>query len=247
MRKIFYVASVLLLLCQTSFANDGKDLNEYDVTDESNYATFMYDLKNSLIEQFGVNDKFEGLLKASYLLGDLDLINIKKEMITNMQKEGYSFRNRALDVEKSERIIQPFAKAVENFLSTENHMEQTEAFIHVYMQIGELYGEQWENEYPKAMLYNAECIAISRFNLKYWSNQILECYRKDTSGNNVVNKVEKCAQEYRQLVTKETEKVLQQLQPYRYLFENLYQLSPDEPMQRIKSKSGTSYLNVPKR
>lgn len=247
MRNFFYVVSVLLLACQTSFANGHKDLNEYDVTDESNYVIFMYDLKNSLIQQFAGNDESDGELGASLVLGNLDLVNIKKEMITNMQKEGYNSQNRMLDVEKSERIVRPFIKAVENFLSTIKGKETSEAFIHLYMQTPEFYGRQWEGKYPKAMLYNAESIAISRFDNRYWFNQISKCYRKNASGDNSADTIAECAQEYSQLVTKETEKVLQQLQMHKYLFEDLYQILPDEPMQKLQSKSGASYLNVPQR
>lgn len=244
MRKIFGVASVLLLLCQVAFADERKDLNEYDVTDESNYAIFMYDLKNSLIRQFGETD---GELRASFILGNLDLVNIKKEMIANMQKEGYNAQNSVLDVEKSERIIQPFIKAIDNFLPTIKGMELSEAFIHLYMQTPEFYGQEWEEDYPKAMLHNAESIAISRFNNKYWSNRISECYSKNASGDDIVDTIVECAQEYKQVVTEETGKVLEQLQAHKYLFDNLYQISPDEKMQQIQSKSGDSYLNVPQR
>ena len=244
MRKIFGVASVLLLLCQVAFADERKDLNEYDVTDESNYAVFMYDLKKSLIRQFGETD---GELRASFILGNLDLVNIKKEMIANMQKEGYNAQNSVLDVEKSERIIQPFIKAIDNFLPTIKGMELSEAFIHLYMQTPEFYGQEWGEDYPKAMLHNAESIAISRFNNKYWSNRISECYSKNASGDDIVDTIVECAQEYKQVVTEETGKVLEQLQAHKYLFDNLYQISPDEKMQQIQSKSGDSYLNVPQR
>lgn len=244
MKKIFGVVILLLLLCQASFADERKDLNEYDVTDESNYVIFMYDLKNSLIRRFGEND---GELRASLILGNLDLVNIKKEMIANMQKEGYNARNRVLDVEKSEHIIQPFIKAINDFLPTIKGMELSEAFIHLYMQTPEFYGQQWKKDYPKAILHNAESIAISRFNNKYWFNQISECYLKNASGDNIVDTIAECAQEYQQVVTEETGKVLQQLQAHKYLFENLYQISTDEQMQQIQSKSGDSYLNVPQR
>ena len=40
------------------------------------------------------------------------------------------------------------------------------------MQTPEFYGKPWINDYPKYILHNAENIAISRFDNKYWFDEI---------------------------------------------------------------------------
>ena len=85
MKNFFYIMSILLTLCSTANADISRDLTPYNIIDESNYAILIYDLKNSLVQQFGDGKEVDGKIRTSLVLGNLDLIKIKKEIILNMQ------------------------------------------------------------------------------------------------------------------------------------------------------------------
>lgn len=227
MKKYFCVTSIFIALCQIANANEYSDINKYNITDESNYAIFMYDLKNSLIQQFGQGNDAEGEIKAALVIGNLDLLNIKNEMILNMQKEHLTFLVGNGNSKKFERITKPFVQAVSDFVPTVKNIELSDAFIYMYMQTPEFYGKQWINDYPKHLLHNAESIAISRFDSKYWFNKIKICYDNSSSKQDMIKVISECSHEYQQVVTQETEKVLQQLEPYKQQFEALSQPTPN--------------------
>ena len=227
MKKIFCIISIFIALSQIATADEYRDINKYDIVDESNYAIFMYDLKNSLVRQFGQGNEVEGETKAALVVGSLDLRDIKNKMILNMQKEHLTFLVGNLNSEKFERITKPFIQAVNNYVSTVKSIKLSDAFICMYMQTPEFYGKPWINDYPKYILHNAENIAISRFDNKYWFDKIKACYNKNTSKGDMIEVIAECSQEYQQVVTEEAGKVLQQLEPYKQQFEALSQSTPN--------------------
>lgn len=227
MKKNFWIISIFIALCHIAKADEYQDVNKYDIADESNYAIFMYDLKNSLIQKYGNGNEVDGELKAALAVGNLDLFDIKNKMILNMQKEHLTFLVGNIDYEKIDRITRPFIQAVNNYVSTVKNIEISDAFIHMYMQTPEFYGKPWINDYPKHILHNAESIAISRFDNKYWFDKIKTCYNKNTSKNDMINIIIECSQEYQKIVTEETGTVLQQLEPYRQKFDALPQAMPN--------------------
>ncbi len=238
MKKIFYILSIMVFSCWTVEAADSyKDPNQYIITDESNYVIFMYDLKNSLIQQFGQGNEAEGEMRAALVIGNLNLFDIKNKMILNMQKEHLTFLVSNLDSEKIERITKPFIQAVNDYISTVKSIELSDSFIHMYMQTPEFYGKPWIDDYPKHVLHNAESIAISRFDNKYWFNKIKTCYNNNLQTGDMIDIIAKCSQEYQQVVTEETGKILQQLEPYKQLFENLHQISPEQIMPPLNIKN----------
>ena len=227
MKKIFCIISIFIALSQIATADEYRDINKYDIVDESNYAIFMYDLKNSLVRQFGQGNEVEGETRAALTVGSLDLRDIKNKMILNMQKEHLTFLVGNLNSEKFERITKPFIQAVNNYVSTVKSIKLSDAFICMYMQTPEFYGKPWINDYPKYILHNAENIAISRFDNKYWFDKIKACYNKNTSKGDMIEVIAECSQEYQQVVTEEAGKVLQQLEPYKQQFEALSQSTPN--------------------
>lgn len=216
MKKIFCIISIFIYLSQIAMADEYRDVNKYDIVDESNYAIFMYDLKNSLVQQFGQGNEVEGETRAALVIGSLDLTDIKNKMILHMQKEHLTILRGNIDAEKFERITKPFIQAVNDYVSTVKSIELSDAFICMYMQAPELYGKPWINNYPKHILHNAESIAISRFDNKYWFNKIKACYNNNSQKQDMIEVIAECSQEYQKKVTEETGKILQQL-------EHLYQ------------------------
>ena len=227
MKNFFCIISIFIALSQIATADEYRDINKYDIVDESNYAIFMYDLKNSLVRQFGQGNEVEGETRAALTVGSLDLRDIKNKMILNMQKEHLTFLVGNLNSEKFERITKPFIQAVNNYVSTVKSIKLSDAFICMYMQTPEFYGKPWINDYPKYILHNAENIAISRFDNKYWFDKIKACYNKNTSKGDMIEVIAECSQEYQQVVTEEAGKVLQQLEPYKQQFEALSQSTPN--------------------
>lgn len=227
MKFFFCIISIFIALSQIAMADGYRDINKYDIVDESNYAIFMYDLKNSLVQQFGQGNEVEGETKAALVVGSLDLRDIKNKMILNMQKEHLTFLVGNLNSEKFERITKPFVQASNDYIPTVENIELSDAFIYIYMQTPEFYGKPWINDYPKYILHNAENIAISRFDNKYWFDEIKACYNKNTSKGDMIEVIAECSREYQQVVTEETGKVLKQLEPYKQQFEALSQSTPN--------------------
>ena len=223
MKKIFCIVGLFIILSQVAMADNYRDINKYDISDESNYAIFMYDLKNSLVQQFGQGNEVEGEMRAAFVVGNLDLLDIKNKMVHNMQKEHLAFLGGNIESEKFARITKSFMQAVNDLIPTVKNMELSDAFIYMYMQTPKLYGKRWINDYPKHLLHNAESIAISRFDNKYWFNKIKICYDNSPSKQDMIKVISECSHEYQQVVTEETGKVLQQLEPYKQLFEELHQ------------------------
>ena len=241
MKIFFCIVSIFIALCKIAKADEYRDINKYDITDESNYAIFMYDLKNSLVQQFGQGNEADGEIKAALVIGNLDLFDIKNQMILNMQKEHLTFLVGNLNSEKFEQITKPFMQAVNDFVPTDENIELSDAFIYMYMQTPEFYGKPWINDYPKRIIHNAESVAISRFDNKYWFDKIKTCYNKNTSKGDMMDAIAECSQEYQQVVTQETGKVLQQLAPYKQQFEALSQNTPI----RIKYFYADKFINKP--
>lgn len=227
MKKIFCIVSIFIALCQIAKADEHRDTNKYNITDESNYAIFIYDLKNSLVQRFGQGNEVDGEVKAALVIGNLDLFDIKNQMILNMQKEHLTFLVGNLNSEKFQYITKPFVQAANDYIPTVENIELSDAFIYMYMQTPEFYGKTWINDYPKHILHNAESIAISRFDNRYWFDKIKACYNKNTSKGDMIEVIAECSQEYQQVVTQETGKVLQQLEPYKQQFEALSQSTPN--------------------
>ncbi|MBQ9034912.1 MAG: hypothetical protein IJ099_02995 [Alphaproteobacteria bacterium] len=227
MKKIFCIISIFVVLSNIAKADEHRDINKYNIADESNYAIFIYDLKNSLVQKYGKGNEIDGEMKAALAVGNLDLLDIKYKMIHNMQQEHLTFLVGNFTSEKFERISQPFIDAVNEYASTVENIELSDAFIYMYMQTPEFYGKPWVNDYPKHILHNAESIAISRFDNKYWFDEIKTCYSKNAPKEDMIDIISECAQEYQQVVTEETGKVLQQLEPYKHMFETLPQTAPN--------------------
>ena len=230
-----------------SFANEGKDIIQYDILDESDYAVFFYDTQKSLIEQFYQRSEADANFRTFLLLGELDLLKIKNEVINNMKKENFHINN-GFDVEILERITKPFQDGVDNFLKNVKSADLLDAEIYMYILSPDFYVQD-DMRYNKAIRYNAAGIAISRFDQQYWRNRIRKCclaedknQDKDTS-----EIITRCAQEYKKLVEAEIVKVMKDLEPYRSNFENLYQQKEDDLLNRQYSKSGKTYIDAIKK
>ena len=222
MKKFFCIISIFAILSQVAMADNYRDVNKYDISDEVNYAIFMYDLKNSLAQEFGQDNKIDGEMRTALVLGNLDLIKIKKEMILNIHGEHLAFFGGNIDSEKFKRITKPLIQAVNDYTSTVKNIELTDALIYMYMQTPEFYGKPWVSDYPKHLLHNAESIAVSRFDNKYWFNKIKICYDNNSRKQDMIEVIAECSREYQQIVTEETGRVLRQLEPHRKLYEELH-------------------------
>lgn len=224
MKKIALVLGVLFLLKANAWAVNGKDSNQYDIINEADYAVLLYDLKKSLIAQFGQNNPIDGEYRASFIIGNLNLLKIKENIIKIMKQENSSILKRNITSEKIKKLNNVFSQAINAYLPTVKSMELSDTLIYMYMQMPELYGKKGIENYPKAMLHNAENIAISRFDNRYWFTNIKSCiqtkYIKDTS--NITDAITECSKDYKNVVSKETDTVLKQLEPYRKLYEELY-------------------------
>jgi len=246
--KRFFLILLLLLGFNSAYADEiGKDINQYNILTEADYSVLFYSNKEAFIKQFGKGDEKEGELRTYFLIGNLNLPDIKKEMIANMEKEKLSLQEGKFDIEMLERVDVPLMKAVDNFLDHVKEIQLVDCFIYMYMLDSEIYYSTWSNKYPKAMISNATDIAISRFDNRFWFNNIKNCYdKKDKKIKSLVDNIVDCASDYKQLIFSETEKVLNQLEPYQNWYENLYQLKQNEETIREYSVSGETYRDIPK-
>ena len=246
--KRFFLILLLLLGFNSAYADEiGKDINQYNILTEADYSVLFYSNKEAFIKQFGKGDEKEGEIRTYFLLGNLNLLEIKKEVIADMEMEKLSLQNGKFDIEMLERVDVPLMKAVDNFLDHVKEIQLVDCFIYMYMLDSGIYLEHWINEYPKAMISNAIDIAISRFDNRFWFNSIKNCYdTKDRQPKSMINDIEECASDYKQLILSETEKVLNQLKPYQDKYENLYQLKTDEEVVREYSISGKTFRDIPK-
>ena len=230
-----------------SFANEGKDLQQYEILDESDYAVFFYDTQKSLIEQFYQGNEADANFRTFLLLGELDLLKIKNEVINNMKKENFHISN-GFDTEILERITEHFQFGVDNFLKNIKSADLLDAEIYMYILSPDFYELSDEN-YDKAMRYNAAGIAVSRFDHRYWHDKIEECYLAEDKNQtkNTPEIIKRCAEEYKKQVDEEVIKVMDELTPYKAYFENMYQQKEDDIIIRKSSKSGKTYLDTIKR
>ena len=172
----------------------------------------------------GQNNPIDGEYRASFIIGNLNLLKIKESIIKIMKQENLSILKKNITSDKIKQLNNIFAQTINAHLTTVKTMELSDALIYMYMQMPELYGKKWIKNYPKAMLYNAENIAISRFDNRYWFTNIKNCIQtkapKDTS--DITDAIIECIKDYKNIVSKETGTVLKQLEPYRKLYEELY-------------------------
>ena len=223
MKRILLFLICLLVISIKAEATNGNDSNKYNVINEADYAVLLYDIKNSLIAQYSQIDSIDAELRASYVIGNLDLLKIKEDVIKKMNQENLSILKRNFTYEKVEKLIDIFSQAVNTYTPTVEQLLFVDGIIYMYMQMPELYGKDWIDDYPKAMLHNAESIAISRFDNKYWFNKIKKCYEANATENSdsIVNIVDECAKEYKKYVSKETGIVLKQLEGYKNLYTSI--------------------------
>ena len=223
MKRILIFLICLLVISIKAEATNGNDSNKYNIINEADYAILLYDIKNSLITQYSQIDSTDAELRASYIIGNLDLLKIKEDIIKQINQENLSILKRNFTYEKVKKLSDIFSQAINTYTPTVKNMLFTDGVIYMYMQLPELYGKEWTDDYHKAMLHNAENIAISRFDNKYWFNKIKKCYETNATGDSdsIVDIIDKCAEEYKNSVSKETGIVLKQLEVYKNLYTSI--------------------------
>ena len=77
MKRILIFLICLLVISVKAEAINGNDNNKYNIINEADYAILLYDIKNSLITQYSQIDSTDAELRASYIIGNLDLLKIK--------------------------------------------------------------------------------------------------------------------------------------------------------------------------
>ena len=249
MKKLWII--FWLIFCTNSVLAEvieGKDQTKYDILDESYFSVLFYDTRNSMAEQLGGRDTAEGEFNTALILGNLNLVEIKKQVIENLVKHKISlFRtSKPYDINEMEEITEPLSEAINNYIKNfKGHKKMEDAMIYFYMLNPDIYRNL---EYPKAISYNAASIAISRFDIQYWAKRIKECFEieyKANDSNSRVLVIQECAKGYQKAVEQEVEIVLQQLKPYFADFESLRQI-PEDELELVTSKSGQSWSKRPK-
>lgn len=227
-KKLHYIISFCFLLTFTFFTstlygseNVEKDSAVYDIKDEALYAVILYDLKNSSVKLFGEDNEAEGDFRTALIFGYLDLMQLKKQTIDLIKEGNFSlFEDKPLQdicTITTRPIEQALEKKIEELHNEGKGLNYIDALIYYYIFNTKFSNTMASNEKFKALMHNAESIAISRLNHHYWHQKIYDCYQNNYQENKLKSDtVLSCGEKtgFEEIRSNEVAFVLKQLKPY---------------------------------
>lgn len=274
--KILSVLCAMLLLGACQKKDEPKsylDTNTYNIEDEFSLSVLMYDEHNTLVLQaLGVennnpdqraqieaiaredeNRVFDAELRVYYMHGLMNQLELKKQLIAQMQQENINLLNkkRPLDIKALHRVLGTYVDNLDAAMDKqkERGIPLEGAVVDYIIFNPQVDWSIFEPKLPVPLINSAIAIAAARFdNVKVYDDAMkcLEQARKQENANDSDN-MDKCMQEYRKQLSAEAVKVVEQLKPYRAHFVFNIPVPPAEDMEKQLSEDGSYYQWVPKK
>lgn len=175
-----------LLLILMSFAlwacnseNKGVDIAEYDLYQESQFANGFALIKDNYGKILDPrHDKYEysaGILNAAVMFGEMDLQNIKKQVIARM--------NDTSALADEEGVWRPLYDAVRN--SHGHEYDMLDAWVYWMIFNPQVDSRKVNNQRPDEITDIAILTAMSRMQVGYWHSKITSCMRKNLPADDI--------------------------------------------------------------
>lgn len=202
-KQILMIALVALLSCKPQ--TDGVDSTVYDLYQESQFANGFALIKNNygkrLAAKQNEDNYADGIMHASVMFGEMDLLSIKRQVIVRM--------NEPKNTQDKEGIWRPLYDGIRN------------AHGHAYNKIdGWVYWiifnppvdyAQINVDKSDDLASIAVLTAVSRMNVPYWHNKISSCMKEqllpaqsDDFNKSWISATDVCLTEYIDLISNMT-------------------------------------------
>lgn len=260
---IFFILSILCVC--VARAENFLDTHTYDILDEGGYSILLYDIQNSTILSFLGSDStqpdqaaqiqkieesnpdlvMEATLQTMLLFGHMDLLQIKQKTIQAFKEQNINIYTGNFDLKRIKTVSSELYKAIDRTMAqlSESGTAYLSSAIIFYYLMQSMPDESLLSEKPSLIMLNsAVSIARSRFDLMKWHDKVTACLKdKDVLLNEAgVKDLDRCTKEFNVALSNETNRVLEQLNPYRSFFERITPIPEKEQM--VKEKDGADYL-----
>ena len=178
MKKLLLILmSFVLWACNPK--NKGIDRADYDLYQESQFANGFALIKDNygklLDPKHNEYEYSTGILNAAVMFGEMDLQNIKKQVIARM--------NNASALADDEGIWRPLYDAVRNSHGHEYVM--LDAWVYWMIFNPQVDSRKVNNQRPDLLTDVAILTAMSRVIVPYWHSKIMSCMRKNLSSDEI--------------------------------------------------------------
>ena len=168
-KNIFAISAVILLLACSS-KQEGVDYTVYDLYQESQFANGFALIKDNYGKRLDPNHNaenyFEGIIHASVMFGEMDLLEIKKQVIAKMVAQ------------KQDEKESVWAPLYDEIKQTHGHVyDMLYGLVYYTVFNPQVEYGQFASVQDDPLAVLASLTATSRMNPQYWHNKIEACVR----------------------------------------------------------------------
>lgn len=201
-KQILLIALITLLSCKPQI--NGADNTVYDLYQESQFANGFALIKDDYGKRLDPNydghNYADGIMNASVMFGEMDLLSIKQQVIDRMKM------NEADILQDEEGIWRPLYDGVRQ--SHGHGYDRLSGWVYWLIFNPQVDYERIGADKSDGLTGIAILTAVSRMKVPYWHNQILTCMQKQLTPEQAedlneawMDATEVCQKEYADLIS----------------------------------------------
>ena len=226
MKRYLFLLISLLLIGLTACGKDeettekplervGMDISVYQIEDEIVYTNILNSTQQYIEKHVSKDNNISGSLRMSTIYGNIDLLNLKQEVINRFNNAGY--KN---DTDRTLYISEPIFKAVGSMQP--RHKDYIDALIFHRMFNPQVSQNDNSGVAPEIAALGLK-IAVTRVDVPYWFKVIRKCVDEKIDTSKIISAkdtpestydiINACADHYTKIIEAETADIYTNIKP----------------------------------